>query len=302
MVTGTGNHAAFNPAKDGCNNTQHIATWFPPTSGAFASYNAAHVARDVALMKQYCVDGVILDYQQPPVNDPSRSVIDAALPVVAGAIVDAGLELAIMYDTSSLPNWGRGNPQVQADWRRIVTWSGTNFSSAYARDADGNRMYFGFGATPLPQRGSMACSDCSFYAQDGRLDTGIDGVPGVGGAFAWVEPQAAGGKPLSYLQSFYSEHCDSTLQHSPTPCVGAAFAGFKAVYPQYGSIPRNASLLRQGLELCRQHSSSSGVCQVPTWNDYNEGTHVQPSYWCDGQHNPPQFLQVIHDFKTTAMA
>lgn len=32
-------------------------------------------------------------------------------------------------------------------------------------------------------------------------------------------------------------------------------------------------------------------------NDFNEGTHVQPSWWCDGN-APDAFLQAIKDFKT----
>ena len=39
------------------------------------------------------------------------------------------------------------------------------------------------------------------------------------------------------------------------------------------------------------------MCQVATWNDYNEGQHVQPSWWCDGKNDPEQFLREIRNFQ-----
>jgi hypothetical protein len=40
-----------------------------------------------------------------------------------------------------------------------------------------------------------------------------------------------------------------------------AYAGFKAVYPQYGAIARSTELLRSTLELC---GSKAELCQVAT--------------------------------------
>eukprot|EP00966_Prymnesium_polylepis_P062792 1457351-Prymnesium_polylepis.1 len=114
-------------------------------------------------------------------------------------------------------------------------------------------MFFTFGATPLPSAAALGCADCTFYAQDGRTDTGLPTAPGVHGAFAWVEPTAAGGWGDN-LNSFYASQCGGGA-----PCVGAAFAGFRAVYPQDGWIPRSLGTLRYTLELCAEHTA---VCQV----------------------------------------
>ena len=55
----------FNIETDGCDNEQHVPTWFPPINppGAFRSYDPAHILRDIQLFKYACIDGVINDYQ-----------------------------------------------------------------------------------------------------------------------------------------------------------------------------------------------------------------------------------------------
>lgn len=143
---------------------------------------------------------------------------------------------------------------------------------------------FAFGATPLPDTRD---SQAYYYVQDGRTDTG-----GGDGAFAWNEPDAAGGDWNEYLQDFYASKCASMFPNTPIPCVGAAFAGYQAVYP--GSVlPRSPKTLQSTLAMCPQFTP---ICQVVTWNDYNEGTHIEPSWWCDGANNPNEFIEVISNF------
>lgn len=281
----------FKPS-DGCNNTQNLATYFPPAMGAFASYDTTHIASDLALMRESCVSGVILDYQQPNTADPTRAVIDKAFPAVVSAVKNAGLEFAVMYDTSSKPDWGKNDrAAVQADWERLIAVAKAN-ADAYLKDPEGNLMFFAFGATPMPMANTSGAEKSAFYVQDARKDTGGDTAPGVHGSFAWIEPNAAKNSPLDYLRGYYSGKCASLYPASPVPCVGAAFAGFKPVYP-LGIINRSTALLRQTLDMCA--AAGAIVCQVPTWNDFNEGTHIQPSYWCDGN-APNAFLDVIESF------
>merc|ERR1712224_782709 len=122
-----------------------------------------------------------------------------------------------MYDSSSKDDWGRGERDtVIADWQRVLDLS-AKYSSSYLRDADGNRLFLAFGATPFPTMAEVGgCEDgsCVFYAQDGRTDSGIDDAPGLGGAFTWVEPG----------QVELSSSCDSTrYPDTPTPCIQAAY-------------------------------------------------------------------------------
>jgi hypothetical protein len=227
-------------------------------AGAFASDSTVHIAADMALLKEHCVDGIIFDFQNPTsANDPSKRAIAASFPLVLQAAVANGLAWAVMYDTSSQAggNWGRGDPTVAADWAEIMQ-TASDFRDSTLKDAAGNAMFFAFGATPLPEADAR-CGNCSFYAQDGRIDTGIASAPGQHGAFAWIEPKASS----QYLPAFYEAKCAKAFPLAPTPCVGVAYAGFKAVYPDYGTIARSTELLRSTLELC---GDNVDLCQIAT--------------------------------------
>ena len=43
----------FDIETDGCDNEQHVPTWFPPINppGAFRSYDPAHILRDITLLE-----------------------------------------------------------------------------------------------------------------------------------------------------------------------------------------------------------------------------------------------------------
>lgn len=212
----------------------------------------------MALLKEHCIDGIIMDYQNPTAaDDPSKQAIAAAFPLVLQAAVANNLSWAVMYDTSSKAggNWGRDDPTVAADWAEIIQ-TAADFRDSTLKDAGNNTMFFAFGATPMPAA-DVSCENCSFYVQDGRGDTGAGHAPGQHGAFAWIEPQASS----QYLPGFYEGKCAKAYPAASTPCVGVAYAGFKAVYPQYGAIARSTELLRSTLELC---GSKAELCQVAT--------------------------------------
>jgi len=195
-----------------------------------------------------------------------------------------------MFDASSMKDWGRDQAsEVAADWRQVIALA-ENHRDSYLKDAAGNMMFFLFGATPAPGP-AVLCQPCAFYAQDANGLSTLRHAAGAHGAFAWVEPPQ--GLPLDYLRAFYTRKCGTMFPDSPTPCVGAAFAGLEAVYPDHSSIPRSTALLRDTLKLCAEHTN---ICQVPTWNDFNEGTHIQPSYWCNGL-QPDAYLDILREFK-----
>jgi len=199
-----------------------------------------------------------------------------------------------MYDSSSKPNWGKNDPAVQADWQRLMALSAS--SPAYVRNSQNELLLFAFGATPMPSKFTLqaaSCADCAFLSQDDRTNTWPACVSAKQrGGFAWVEHTAeTAAARAAYLTGFYSSCARSA---SKPACVGAAFGGFKAVYPGHGVIPRSAKTLAQTLALCGQHAE---ICQVVTWNDFNEGTQVAPSHWCDGKGQPMQYLQAIRAFK-----
>ena len=152
----------------------------------------------MALLREFCVDGLILDYQNPSSDqDPSKAAIASAFPLVIQAAAAHNLSWAVMYDTSSKgADWGRNDPSVVQDWTEIMQLA-ADFRNQTLRDSAGNSMFFAFGPTPMPAADAR-CEKCAFYSQDGR-DQGRSTAPGEHGAFAWIEPKA----PSSYLPGFY---------------------------------------------------------------------------------------------------
>ena len=152
----------------------------------------------MALLREFCVDGLILDYQNPSSDqDPSKAAIASAFPLVIQAAAAHNLSWAVMYDTSSKgADWGRNDPTVVQDWTEIMQLA-ADFRNQTLRDSAGNSMFFAFGPTPMPAADAR-CEKCAFYSQDGR-DQGRSTALGEHGAFAWIEPKA----PSSYLPGFY---------------------------------------------------------------------------------------------------
>ncbi|CAG2123160.1 unnamed protein product, partial [Medioppia subpectinata] len=86
------------------------------------------------------------------------------------------------------------------------------------------------------------------------------------GEFAWPAQDFIGG-----LNNFYNK---GGLK------VGCAYSGFNSFYKEGGwgdfpwSIPVNTNNFQQTLDLALQHTD---VVQVATWNDYGEGTQIEPT-------------------------
>jgi acetyl esterase/lipase len=103
---------------------------------------------------------------------------------------------------------------------------------------------------------------------------------GAEGAFAW--PPVSGGKTLNtdewtkQLKSLYSGIAKG--EH----VIATAFPGFKDIYKQagvgesFGGIPsRMGATFAESLDLALK--AGSPMVQIATWNDYGEGTVIEPT-------------------------
>ena len=103
---------------------------------------------------------------------------------------------------------------------------------------------------------------------------------GLDGPYGW--PPVHGGKEITSgtWQGYIRELGQRADAGEPT--VAIAFPGFKDIYKEaglhdsYGYIDaRNGRTLTETLELA--DASKAGVIQVATWNDYGEGTIIEPT-------------------------
>jgi len=96
------------------------------------------------------------------------------------------------------------------------------------------------------------------------------------GAFGWPEPQVGNDKSWVQLKSFYSR------AKAWKASIPVAYPRFEDIYkqagigPGYGEIrDGDGSTFRQSLSMAEE--SGAPFVQVATWNDWGEGTQIEPS-------------------------
>ncbi len=144
----------------------------------------------------------------------------------------------------------------------------------------GNKHTFGSG----PQH--FSAEEWENFRSDLQEKPLIFGLPhlfkqtGMDGVFGW--PPVHGGKEVS--PEVWGDYLRRLEQHSDDNIlvINTAFYGFKDIYKQanlhdsYGFIdPRNGMTLKETLG--QALASNAQAVQIATWNDYGEGTGIEPS-------------------------
>jgi hypothetical protein len=130
-------------------------------------------------------------------------------------------------------------------------------------------------------RASLSLSPLFVFRNSGAFDN-----PNGDGAFAWVAPEAA--KPndpesLEYLERFYQR----AQQHPGKFAMGAVYKGFDDSRASWGKgrrIPENCGKTwLDTFGVINRHYSASHqlpAVLIVTWNDYEEGTAIEPGIGC----------------------
>lgn len=323
--------ATFNKAVSRTKHNQ-APMFYPPIDGPYESSDAATIREHVAMMKQNCAAGVIVDFQLPE-NTNLRPIFIESTRLVAEEIAKQRMKWALMYDQSSKAgDYVTSQSETDSDWSFI--W-GSDFlggmsqaaQNAYLRTPDDQRVFLAFGPSRFPGKNVRSqCEKCAFVSQDGLQSSSQKFDPqgyANNGVFSWISPKNYNcGRGIGYLapgDNNCMSGCESwrscNRQQDPTKfwperfymkttckgglCIGAAFPGFRAVYSHHGAIERSTSLLRQTLQLCEDNKP--WLCQVQTFNDLKEGTGIQPSFYCnkhgDAAASPNAFMDTMREFK-----
>jgi len=142
---------------------------------------------------------------------------------------------------------------------------------------DGNKFPFDWRRV----RAALSRSPLFVFRNTGAFDN-----PASEGGFAWNAPEVANGSDpegLRYLERFYER-----AQRSPDRFVmGAVYKGFDDSRASWGTgkrIPENCgqTWLDTFAEINRFYSASRQLpaLLIVTWNDYEEGTAVEPGVGC----------------------
>ncbi len=257
-----------------------IASHYHPQIGPYDSGARALIMYQIMLMKMTGIQGVIIDWYGKD-NLYDYASINRNVSTLVPLLQQAGLKFALCYEDHTIPQEikaglfpaGAAIHHVQ----QLMSWLQSNYfkSSAYIK-YDGRPLLLSFG-TPYFDNAewneifSVLKTPPVYVTESDRREP-----TAASGGFDWPIPAGGTAAALEQQKSFLARS-----RHWPI-AIAAAFPGFNDIYAQagvgrsWGHIAEdNGSTLKHTLDRAL-HSGATAV-QVVTWNDWGEGTQIEPS-------------------------
>jgi len=289
----------FNPANQDENGRRDIASHYTPLTGPYDSSDAAILEYQVLLMKLSGIDGVIVDWYG--IEDFwDYGVINESTQELFEMVKKAGLLFAICYEDQTV--------RLMVENKHIAVGDVYTHGQDVMRYLDaswfGDDAYLKYAGQPLlflfgPQY-FMNAADWD------KLLSVLDTAPalvtldkhtesaGVA-SFLWPPMWASKNGVLtqealeSYLTGFYGK------AERWEYLVAGAFPGFQDIYEEagvgssYGYLdPQSGETFRLTLEMAV--AQNPDLIQLITWNDYGEGTIIEPTVEFGYQ-----YLEIVQD-------
>ena len=247
-------------------------------------------------MKLAGIDGVIVDWYGPD-NYYDYAVNNQRTLALFNYTRKAGLKFSLCYEDATIAaeisggsmngvNVTAGNAILHAQQTMLYVQTNfftdpsflrlnnepvlLNFGPAYFNsDSDWTSIFSVLNASNQP----------AFYTEDSRL------TPVITGAFDWPPMSQSSGNPLTLssnqLQN-YLVNFEQTAKNQAWPSfISSAFPRFHDIYAQVGGTSLgyldDASGSTLTSTLSRAMTNNSAVVQIVTWNDFGEGTIVEPT-------------------------
>ena len=264
---------AFDPSEI-IGDKRRIASHYYPSIGPYDSGDAAIVEAQLQAMKEAGIDGVIVDwYGRTDYYDYASIHRNCELVLQTAARLQ--MKFAVCYEDQTVPILVAGG-QLKAENRAAhaseeLRWLEANWfaNPAYLR-WNGKPVWLSFGnggltdtewETVLAARGAP-----SIYLSEHRQRAGAQG------AFDWPIP----GQGLKAVEDFVARSRDWPVF---MPVIFPRFHdiyGAAKVQDAYPIIPDDAG---HTFERTLQMALHSGApfAQIATWNDWGEGTQIEPS-------------------------
>jgi acetyl esterase/lipase len=264
----------FDPEKIGQDGVREIASHDYPLIGPYDSNDPDALECHVLQMKLAGIDGVIVDWYG--VSDFwDYAMIHRNTQHLLQYVKLAGLKYAICYEDQSIKHKvENGRIKKDADIEEAskdMKWlDGQCFNDAAYVTLDGRPILPVFGPQYFLEPQWKQLVSCLskrplLYGLPHATQKGMDG------AFGW--PPVEGGKEIAH------EKWMTYLQDLQTRSnyLAVAFPGFHDIYPKsYGTIDaKGGKTFEETFDLAQK--GASPVIQVVTWNDYGEGTVIEPT-------------------------
>jgi hypothetical protein len=292
----------FDPDKTDSTGRREIASHYYPLTGPYDSQDADILEYQVLLMKLGGIDGVLVDWYGME-DFADYAVLNKSTQALFGMIQKAGLLFSIVYEDQTVKhmvekghiaktgaldhgmevmhylqdNWFAEDAYFKLNGRPVLLTFGPQH---FMNSSDWTAMFSGLPATPL------------FFTLDNRLS------PAAAGAYPWPpmwKSNAAGMLTQTALNDYLNQFYQKAAAWDYL--VTSAFPGFNDIYKEagvsqgYGFLDSGngatlISTLRQAL------SRNPDIIQLVTWNDYGEGTIIEPT-----KEFGYQYLEIVQDFR-----
>jgi hypothetical protein len=296
----------FNPDEKNAAGERQIASWYYPLIGPYDSSDPAVLEYHVLLMKLAGIDGVIVDWYGSA-NFLDYGVNNRATRRLFEFTRKAGLKFAICYEDQTIQHLIDGKHLAADDAilhaRQEMLYLQTNFFSdaSYLR-LNGRPVLLNFGPQYFMANSNWAdifsvlaaTNQPAFFTEDNRLPAGM-------GAFSWPPmwmsqvPGTGGVLSRAALKTYLADF-DQKAATWPE-FISSAFPRFHDIYQRAGGRDywgylgdRHGDTFRETLG--RSLTNSSAIVQIVTWNDFGEGSMVEPT-----RQYGYRDLEIIQDFR-----
>ena len=264
--------------------TREIASHDYPLIGLYDSGDEWVLECQVQQMKLAGIDGVIIDwYGIDPIND--YPMIHENTELLVSIIKKAGLQFAICYEDRSIKQAIKNKliepSEAVSQARKSLNWLARNWFTdpSYYRIKDKPALLV-FG--PLQLTGEV-WSETIRGLEPKPLTFALPHLTGgssFDSAFAWIPVKE--GKRITERQ--WKVELESVYQNPEVkvPVIPVAFPGYRDFYeqakigPSYGAISdQEGKTWEDSLDIAL--GQKSPLVQIATWNDYGEGTVIEPT-------------------------
>lgn len=274
----------FNPSQTDENGRPNIASHYTPLTGPYDSSDDALLEYQVLLMKLSGIDGVIVDWYG---IDAFRdyATLHASTLKLFDWVKKAGLLFSICYEDQTIKHMVDGGVVKQEDARTrgqaVMQYMQEHwFTDDIYVKGNGQPLLFIFG----PQ----------FFKSAPDWETmfeGIDPVPGLItldknrvssalSSYPWPPMQGGITHNRASIEAYLTDFYRKAARYDYL--VGSAFPAFHDIYEEAGVRDSYGYLDAEegetfGYTLQMALDQNPAVIQLVTWNDYGEGTIIEPT-------------------------
>lgn len=290
--------ARFDPyevLENGCSN---IASHYYPLTGPYDTANKNLLEYQVALMKISGIDGVIFDWYGIEDALDYKEIQTSTVEMIK-ILKKAGLKYIICYEDQSIGKMIEAGLITKENAlncaKETFSWMNKNFfgDEAYVKYNE-QPVLLNFGPQYFFDKSDWDSlfAECSSRPYSISLEGHSDGF--VDGQYNWFNMNGQKTIPqvVNQLNNFYERQKDKPF------LVATAYPGFHDIYAQAGAKSYGYLDYCDGktftFTLDASLKANPDIVQIATWNDYGEGTVIEPTI----QHGYTE-LEVLQNLQKT---